>query len=115
MGAGSSGHGLADGGFQVNRQSVYRAAGELSQLAGTVRALADDVASACSAAAEACPGWQVAAASSAAGGRWHQEVTARADAVATAADKLNSSAAGYQMVETTVVQQISAPGLLPGQ
>jgi uncharacterized protein YukE len=112
---GGSGGDLAGGGFQVSRQAVYQAAEELSQIAGLVRALAEEVTSASSAAASACPGWDTGAASSAAGSRWHQEVTTRANAVAAAGDKLNASAARYEMVETTLAQQMSVTLGLPGQ
>jgi hypothetical protein len=86
---------------------VYQAGGELVQLAGLMRGLSDDAASACSAGASACPGWHIAAASSSAQGRWRHEVTARASAVAGAGDKLSKSASAYEMVETSLVQRIS--------
>lgn len=99
----------------MSHQAVYQAAGELSQIAGMVRALADEVTSASAAAASACPGWDIGAASSAAGGRWHQEVTTRANGVAAGGDKLKASAAGYETAETALVQQISASLGRPGQ
>jgi uncharacterized protein YukE len=105
---GPSADGVAGVGFEVSRQAVYQVAGEVQQLAGMMRAVSDQALSACSAAASACPGWHIGAASSAAGGRWHQEVTARASAVAAAGDQLHNSAAAYEMVETSLTRQISA-------
>jgi hypothetical protein len=96
------------GGLQVNRETLRQTGERLTGLSEAVRALSGEVSSACSAAASVCPGWQISAASSAAGSRWGRGVTGQASAVAGAAGKLASSAANYAMVESDLVAQIAA-------
>jgi len=104
MTTGSGGGGV----LQVNRETLRQTGERLTGLSEAVRALSAEVSSGCSAAASACPGWQIGAASSAAGSRWGAEVTRQASAVAGAGGKLLRSAANYATVESDLVARIAA-------
>jgi hypothetical protein len=103
------------GGLPVNWQELHRAAQNLAELSASVRSLAAEAPAACSAAASACPGWKIAAASSGAGARWHRLVTTQAGAVEGAGDRLAASAANYQAAEAGLVRKISAIGKSAGR
>lgn len=94
--------------LQVNTQDLRQAATGLAGLSGALRDLAAQPPAACSAAASGCPGWQIGAASPAAGARWRQAVTTLGTAVARAGDHLAASAAAYETTETALVLKISA-------
>jgi uncharacterized protein YukE len=98
----------ASGGLQVNVADLRQAARDLAGLSADVGGLAAVTTAASTLAASACPGWETGAASSAAGGRWHQAVRNQAGAVAGAGDRLTASAATYEVTETALVQKISA-------
>jgi len=102
-------------GLQVNMKDLQQAARQLTELSATVRDLVAKTSAASSAAASACPAWRIGAASSAAGARWHQAVTAQAAAVADAGDRLAASAGVYGTAETTLAQKISAVGQPAGR
>jgi len=107
--------GGSGGVLEVDRGTLRLVGEGLSELSGSIRALSADVSSACSAAASGCPGWQIAAASSAAASRWDREVTAQASAVSGAAGRLARSAASYSAVESGLAARTAAIGtMLPG-
>jgi hypothetical protein len=97
-------------GLQANMKDLQQAARQLTELSATVHDLVAKTSAASSAAASACPAWRIGAASSAAGARWYQAVTAQAAAVGGAGDRLAASAAIYGTAETALVQKISAIG-----
>jgi len=98
--------------LEVNRGTLRQVGEGLSELSGAIRALSAEVSSACSAAASGCPGWQIAAASSAAASRWDRGVTAQASAVSGAADRLARSAANYSAVESGLAARAAAVGTM---
>jgi hypothetical protein len=98
--------------LEVNRGTLRQVGEGLSELSGAIRALSAEVSSACSAAASGCPGWQIAAASSAAASRWDRGVTAQASAVSRAADRLAGSAANYSAVESGLAARAAAIGTM---
>jgi uncharacterized protein YukE len=98
------------GGLQVNWLELQQAARDLAGLSTLLRGLAAETPAAGSAAASACPGWEIEAASSGAAARWHRLVTTHAAAVAKAGENLAASAANYQLAETGLARKISAIG-----
>jgi hypothetical protein len=107
--------GAGGGVLEVNRGTLRQVGEGLSELSEAIRALSAEVSSACSAAAPGCPGWQIAAASSAAASRWDRGVTAQASTVSAAAGRLIRSAANYSAVESGLVARAATIGImLPG-
>jgi hypothetical protein len=99
-------------GLQVNMRDLEQAAWQLTELSTTVRDLVARTSAASAAAASACPAWRIGAASSAAGARWSQAVTAQAAEVAGAGDRLAASAGVYGTAEAALMQKISVAGQL---